>query len=112
MVTEQISQAKTTCPKCRNAAKRFGRHRNGLQRYRCLACRKTFTEDHERPFRVEDYLNQADGILALQLLLEGSSVRTVERVTGIRHASILSFLVLMGDRCESLMDAMIQDVPV
>lgn len=34
---------------CRTACKRFGRHRNGLQRFRCNQCGKTFTEDHETP---------------------------------------------------------------
>ncbi len=38
-----------TCHYCRNTCKRFGHHRNGLQRYRCRQCQKTFTEDHERP---------------------------------------------------------------
>lgn len=38
-----------TCHCCRNTCKRFGKHRNGLQRYRCNQCSKTFTEEHERP---------------------------------------------------------------
>jgi transposase-like protein/IS1 family transposase len=101
-----------TCTKCQIECKRFGKHRNGLQRFRCRQCGKTFTEEHEHPFRVEDYLMKKNGILALKLLLEGSSVRTVERVTGIRHASILSLLVLMGERCESLMSTLIRNVKV
>jgi transposase-like protein/IS1 family transposase len=115
MVVEQTNQPVVqtmTCAACGAAGRPFGRHRNGLRRFRCPSCKKTFTEAHERPFRVEDYLQHKRGILALKLLLEGSSVRTVERVTGIRHASILSLLVLMGERCDSLMGAIIQDVPV
>jgi transposase-like protein len=38
-----------TCHYCRTTCKRFGKHRNGLQRFRCNQCSKTFTEDHERP---------------------------------------------------------------
>src|SRR5208337_2769238 len=37
------------CPTCNAPAKKFGTHRNGLQRYRCSLCKKTFTEPHARP---------------------------------------------------------------
>jgi len=38
-----------TCHNCNSRCKKFGKHRNGLQRYRCLQCSKTFTEDHATP---------------------------------------------------------------
>jgi transposase-like protein/IS1 family transposase len=101
----------SNCPKCGNASKRFGRHPNGLQRYRCLSCRKTFTEDHEPSFRTEDYLSDPRGLTAIQLLLEGCSIRTAERMTGIRAATICKLLVIAGDRCEKLMDRLIRNVP-
>jgi len=101
----------TNCPKCGNASKRFGKHRNGLQRFRCLSCRKTFTEDHKRGFRVEDYLDEQRGLMAVRMLVEGCSVRTVERLTEIRRDSIIQLLVIAGERCESLMDRIIRNVP-
>jgi len=85
--------------------------RNGLQRYRCLACKKTFTEDHEPSFRIEDYLCDPRGLTAIQLLLEGCSIRTAERMTGIRPASICKLLTIAGDRCEKLMAKSIKNVP-
>jgi len=96
---------KIECPNCGNASKRFGKHRNGLQRFRCLSCRKTFTEYHQRPFRVEDYLKDSRGLMAIQLLVEGCSIRTAERITGIRAASLCQLLVIAGERCERLMDS-------
>src|ERR1700730_16728558 len=96
METAENIVSAMSCPKCGNASKRFGRHRNGLQRYRCLACRKTFTQEHERPFRIEDYLNDERGRMALQLLLEGCSVRTAERITGLHRDAILRLLVVAG----------------
>jgi IS1 family transposase len=39
----------------------------------------------------------------LQLLLEGMSVRSAERVTGVHRDTILRLLVLAGDRCQTLM---------
>ena len=99
------------CPKCQSPSKRFGKHRNGLQRYRCLACRKTFTEDHARAFRREDYLHDPRGIMALQLLLEGCSIRTAERITGLHRDAIMHILVNAGQRCEALMYTLIRNVP-
>ena len=92
------------CPACNSESKRFGKHRNALQRYRCLACAKTFTEDHAPAFRVEDYLNDPRGIMAVQLLVEGCSVRTVERITNLHRDSIPRLLVEAGKRCEAIMD--------
>ena len=38
-----------TCHYCKNTCKRFGKHRNGLQHFRCRQCKRTFTEEHEKP---------------------------------------------------------------
>jgi len=48
--------------------------------------------------------------MALQLLIEGCSVRTAERMTGIRAASICKLLVIAGERCEDMMLKNIQNV--
>lgn len=98
------------CPKCGNASKRFGRHRNGLQRFRCLACKKTFTEEHARGFRVEDYLNDKRGLMAIRMLVEGCGIRTVERLTEIRRDTIIDLLLIAGQRCEKLMNSL-RNVP-
>ncbi|HEX4773255.1 MAG TPA: IS1 family transposase [Bryobacteraceae bacterium] len=100
-----------TCTKCGVSCKRFGKHRNGLQRFRCRLCGATFTEDHEVSFRIEDYLGQARGIMAIQLLVEGCSIRTVERITGLHRDAIMRLLLAAGERCERLMDTLIQNVP-
>ncbi len=51
-------------------------------------------------------------ITALQLLLEGMSVRSVERVTEIHRDTILKLLVLTGERCQQLMRERIQNLNV
>jgi IS1 family transposase len=48
----------------------------------------------------------------LGLLLEGMSVRSVERVTGIHRDTILKLLVLAGERCQRLMDGKLVGLPV
>lgn len=55
-------------------------------------------------------LDRAVGIL--QLLLEGMSVRSVERVTGVHRDTILRLLMLAGERCERLMEEKFQNLKV
>ena len=99
------------CPECRVCCKRFGKHRNGLQRFRCKHCRKTYTEDHERPFGAMT-VPVDKAVLALQLLVEGTSIRSTERVTGLHRDTIMRLLVLAGERCEKLIGRKIRNVPV
>src|ERR1051326_3333985 len=103
MEQQALAHQNLNCPICDSASKRFGRHRNGLRRFRCLSCGKTFTEEHVRSFRVEDYLNEQRGLMAIRMLAEGCSVRTVERLTEIRRDSIIATLLIAGRRCEKLM---------
>ena len=85
--------------------------RKGLQRFRCLQCRKTFTEDHPMPLGTK-YTSVEDAAKAIELLCEGCSASTAERVTGIHHATILSLLTLVGSKCERLLERRIQGLPV
>ncbi len=100
-----------TCHNCNTLCKRFGKHRNGLQRFRCDQCSKTFTEEHTRPEHVTR-LPQDRVVAVLQLLLEGMSIRSAERITGIHRDTILRLLVLAGERCQKLMDEKIKNLDV
>ncbi|MDP2996497.1 MAG: hypothetical protein Q8N47_03350 [Bryobacterales bacterium] len=100
-----------TCHSCRIECRRFGKHRNGIQRYRCHQCRKTFTEPHERLFDGM-YLAEEKAELALRLLFEGNSVRSTERITGVHRDTILRLLVLAGEKCGKLLGRLIVNVPV
>lgn len=51
-------------------------------------------------------------VLALQLLVEGSSVRTTERITGLHRDTILRLLVHAGEKCATLFGRLIVNVPV
>jgi IS1 family transposase len=55
-------------------------------------------------------LDQAVNVL--QLLLEGMSIRSVERVTGVHRDTILRLLALAGERCERLMEEKIRGLDV
>ena len=90
---------------------RFGKHRNGLRRFRCPNCRKTYTETHARVLD-SMYIPQEKAILALRLLLEGNSIRSTERITDLDRNTIMSLLVKAGDRCQTLMISKIHNLKV
>ena len=96
------------CSECGGRAQRFGKHRNGLSRFRCVGCKITFTEQHER--LLGGYLAEGKVTLALQLLLEGNSIRSTERITGLDKNTIMSLLVRAGERCSDLMDAKMRNL--
>jgi IS1 family transposase/transposase-like protein len=97
------------CQACNIECKKFGKHRNGLRRFRCSQCGKTYTEDHAHLFAPMT-VPEGKALLAIQLLIEGTSVRTVERVTKLHRDTILRLLVLAGERCIALMDTRMRNL--
>src|SRR6266567_1932717 len=105
-------EAKTmTCGECDVLCQRFGTHRNGLQRFRCPQCKRTYTEAHRLTLG-EMYVSEEKMLLAIQLLIEGNSIRSTMRITGIDANTIMKGLALAGDRCEKVMAHLIVNVPV
>jgi IS1 family transposase/transposase-like protein len=100
-----------TCKECEVVCQRFGKHRNGLRRFRCPQCKRTFTEAHTLTLG-EMYISQEKMLLAISLLLEGNSVRSTMRISGLDQNTITKVLALAGERCEKVMARLIVNVPV
>ena len=100
-----------TCADCNVRCQRFGKHRNGLRRFRCPKCKKTYTEAHRRTLDGM-YVTQDGVVLALKMLLEGNSIASISRITDLDKHTILKALVLAGERCEKLMGRLIVNIPV
>ncbi len=100
-----------TCHNCSIIAVKIGKDRKGNQRFRCNQCRKTFAELQQKPLD-NMRLPMEKAILCLQLLVEGNSIRSTERITGVEKKTILSLLVLAGEKCERLLNEKIKSVPV
>ena len=111
MVKEQNTVKTMTCAACKIDCQRFGKHRNGLRRFRCPNCKKTFTEAH-KPALEGSYISQERIELALRLLVEGNSIRSTQRITNLDQNTIMRILVLAGEKCEKLMGRLIVNVPV
>jgi len=58
------------------------------------------------------YLPEYKVVLVLSLLLEGNSIRSIERITGIEKKTIIRVLLRAGEHCEELMRRRIQGVAV
>src|SRR5271169_5238111 len=111
MMSDTKTASTMTCETCNIDCQRFGKHRNGLRRFRCPNCKKTYTEAHKRVLD-SMYIPQEKAILALRLLLEGNSIRSTERITDLNINTLMSLLVKAGDRCQTLMMSKIQSLPV
>jgi transposase-like protein/IS1 family transposase len=100
-----------TCHNCKSVCKKSGKHRNGLQRFKCAQCRRTFTEEQQRPLD-NMRLPMDKAIMCLKLLVEGNSIRSTERITGVEKKTIISLLLLAGEKCERLLEEKIKGVAV
>lgn len=111
MKSEAKAEITMTCKECGRKCQRFGTHRNGLRRFRCPNCKKTFTEPHRLTLD-EMYTPLEKAVLALRLLIEGNSLRSTARISSVDGNTIMKLLVLAGERCEKLMGRLIVNVPV
>ncbi|MGH9357860.1 MAG: transposase [Terriglobia bacterium] len=98
-----------TCHNCKTECRRFGKTGKGQQRYRCCQCRKTYSDPRDEhlggmytaPEKVE---------AVITLLVEGCSIRSIQRITGIDQNTIMKILVLAGDRCQRLLESKCRNV--
>jgi len=96
-----------TCRKCNHTAKKFGTYgKHRIQRYRCTSCSATFSDPAPASLLGKMRIDESTALRAVHCLLEGCSVRSTERLTGLHRDTILSLLVLAGKRCERLFASM------
>jgi IS1 family transposase len=58
------------------------------------------------------YIPWEKALMAVQLLLEGNSILSTERITGLNKNTIMRALVLAGAQCEKVSEEMLRNVPV
>jgi transposase-like protein/IS1 family transposase len=107
-----------TCHNCSSVCKKFGKFGpQRIQRYRCKQCKKTFSEEHKKPVRPQGPLGYMRISLdkaetCLKLMLEGMSIRSIQRITGLHQETILDLLVVAGKKCERIMNEKIKGIAV
>ncbi len=101
-----------TCLRCQHqTCKRFGHFgKRRIQRWRCNSCKSTFCEPHTKLTRDTMLANPDAAARAIHCLVEGCSIRSTERLTGLNRNTIMRLLILAGHRCERLMDARMREL--
>jgi transposase-like protein len=96
-----------TCVRCQHSeCKRFGFFgKRRVQRWRCNSCNSTFCEPHARLTRAAMLSQPKAAEQAIRCLLEGCSIRSTERLTGLNRNTIMRLLLIAGERSVALMDA-------
>ena len=97
---------------CQHARhKKHGKGRLGEQRYKCLDCGHTFSDPAVRPI---GYLRIGTdrATLAISMMLEGMSVRAVQRLTGLCRQTLADLIVTVGENCQRFLDATVRNVVV
>jgi transposase-like protein len=70
---------------------RYGKTRDGRQRYQCKSCKKTFNERKGTMF-YNRKTEEKDILECLALLAEGVRISSISRSKGFKEDTILSFL--------------------
>lgn len=86
---------------------RFGKTRQGKQRFRCKSCRKTFNENHGTIFygkRTEEN----DILETLALLAEGVRISSLHRAKGFKEDTILAWLRQAAEHAEELEERLLK----
>jgi IS1 family transposase/transposase-like protein len=101
-----------TCIKCQHTAvKKFGRYGiHRIQRYRCTSCSATFSDPKPVSLLGSMRTDESKMLQAIKCLIEGCSIRSTERLTGLHRDTILQLLVLAGEKCRQVLDVKMRGI--
>src|SRR5258706_1354222 len=95
------------CINCKEASKKNGKDRQGNQKYKCLSCGSVFTKTP----KLDGKRVSAEKIeMVINLLVEGNSVRSTERITGVHRNTVLRLIETVGKRCLWIQENLVKDV--
>ncbi len=92
------------------SSKKHGHDQHGKQRYRCLLCGATWLPVQLKLFG-DMRIDKTKAVLCLRMLLEGNSIRSVERLTGVNRNTILGLLEVLGKRALRYWETKMQNLP-
>jgi len=91
--------------------KKHGHDRHGNQRFRCLLCGVTWIPSQPKPLG-DMRIDKTKAVLCLRLLLEGNSIRSVERIVDVNRNTILRLLETIGQRALRFWDFRMSNLAV
>lgn len=90
---------------------RYGKTKDGRQRFQCKRCRQTFNERKGTLF-YNRKTDEKDILECLALLAEGSRISSISRAKGIKEDTILSFLRQAADQAEQVAAILLNDYQI
>jgi transposase-like protein len=90
---------------------KFGKTRKGVQRFRCQACGKTFTETKGTIF-YRRRTPEHEILETLAFLAEGSRISSLSRVKGFKEDTILAWLRAAAQHAEQVEEVLLADFRV
>src|SRR5262249_37565135 len=97
------------CARCGAAETVSKGTENGHQRWRCLACGRSFGQTLGTPlYRLKT--DVAEIIRALQGVLHRGSLRAAEEQTGHNYETIAGWIKRLGDHAEAITDLLARDL--
>ncbi len=98
-----------TCRRCHHEVRKFGTYgKRKLQRYRCTLCKITFSEP--APKLGTHYTAPETAAKVLSLMLEGMSVRAIERFAGMHRDTILALMNTAAVKARAVLDSRVQHI--
>jgi transposase-like protein/IS1 family transposase len=90
---------------------KHGKDRQGNQRFKCAACGQTFVDDSAKPLgNLRVSMKQAT--MALSLMLEGMSIRSVQRLTGLCRQTLADLIIVVGENSQRFLENTVKGVEV
>ena len=81
------------CPECASTHIRKNGYRRGKQNHICVACRRQFIEHHT----TSGYADEVKQ-LCLKMYVNGMGFRGIERVMGVHHTTVITWVKQVGER--------------
>lgn len=112
-----LAQAGTFCPNkgCEQYGKvgagnlvKYGKSRQGRQRYQCRICKKVFNEQ-KGTFFYKKRTAAKDIVESLAMVAEGMGIRATARVKGIKHDTLSAWLREAGSQAQQVEEVLLQD---
>jgi transposase-like protein len=116
-IEEGLASAGTFCPKegCHHYAEvdeaniiKFGKSKQGVQRYRCKSCQSTFAATRGTLF-YRKHAPVKDILETLALLAEGVRISSLSRAKGFKEDTILRWLREAARHAEAVEDVLLAD---
>jgi IS1 family transposase/transposase-like protein len=111
MTSFPTTTAPVPCHTCAGPTIGWGKDKHGNPRRFCKACKASFGLIPARPLGAMR-LDIEKATLCVQLLTEGSSIRSTERISGVHRDTICRLLCVVGGKCDDLLGRLVHGVKV